>query len=408
MKKLLILILSLCTILALGVPAFAEETTAEVNEETVVLNVTYKQDGKDYSDDWTVFHKGWTDAIKKSMKPDLYSDVTVTLLADWLSDNGGQFTPDFWNDDGFNWDAIEFPEGCSITLDLNGFKIDRKLKDDELNGEVMYINEGTNVTIKNGTISGGNSSNGAGGLHMSGGNVTLIDVHFVGNRCYKDDGGGLACYGGTLTMTGGSFRDNVVYTPNIRCYGGGAYIDDGDATFINVLFENNRLSDNDTELGGGGLANGIGNITLENCVFRNNFCSAMGGAIYMFRSNLEATNCTIVNNTSESHGGGFASNQGGNATFTNCNIYDNKSDTVSNAVYHMGRNSYTKLIGCYSDFVPHVQSGKVTIIDSVSEPIDFTNAAAGTIISTGNIALIVGAVLAFVMIVVFLVKKKNK
>ena len=42
-----------------------------------------------------------------------YDRVVVDLYADWTAD-GGEFTDDFFNGAGFDWDAIYFPENVSV------------------------------------------------------------------------------------------------------------------------------------------------------------------------------------------------------------------------------------------------------------------------------------------------------
>ena len=114
MKKIISLALCLCMIFTMAVVSFAADET--------VMIVSYKTMKGEFADEYSVFHTGWTDAIKKSMDGN-YKDVTVTLQKDWLSAWDGQFTPDFRNKEGFNWDAINFPSGSNITLDLNGHKL---------------------------------------------------------------------------------------------------------------------------------------------------------------------------------------------------------------------------------------------------------------------------------------------
>ena len=177
MKKILILVLTLLAMTMLfSFPAFAGESDA-------VLKVQYDSETKEFS----VFDDGWNFAMETAKTG---KEVTVTLLKDWIAEDG-QFTDEFINGAGFDYDAIYFADDVKMTLDLNGHTIDRGLTGGEPNGEVMFINDDATVTIKNGTIKGGCSTNGAGGIHIENANVTLLDLVLTDNAVGNDDGAAL-------------------------------------------------------------------------------------------------------------------------------------------------------------------------------------------------------------------------
>ena len=150
--RVLVIVMIVCLLAcALSVTAFAAEADS-------VIKVQYGSEVKEFG----VFEDGWNYAMETAKKG---KEVYVTLLKDWIAEEG-RFTDDFINGAGFDWDTIYFAGNVTITLDLNGFTIDRGLTESELNGEVIFINDDANVTIKNGTIKGGYSMTGAGGIHI--------------------------------------------------------------------------------------------------------------------------------------------------------------------------------------------------------------------------------------------------
>ena len=276
MKKIFGMILAVCLMVTLlCVSAFADEAPAS----DVVLRVSaLKKDGSTVIvADHNVFDDGWNAAMelavnKEELKKNDYIRVIVDLYADWIAVDG-EFTDDFWNGEGFNWDAIRFCEDVKMTLNMNGHTIDRGLTDYELNGEVIFIGENADVIINDGTIKGGYSNTGAGGIHIDdGANVTLNDVRVVGNGVRDDDGAGIALYdGATLTMNGGSVSDNVSISSSpqfLVVYGGGIYAKDSTVVLNGVTLQNNQ-----------GFRYGV-----------------HGAAVYVDNGVLSMDNCRIIDN----------------------------------------------------------------------------------------------------------------
>ena len=220
MKKIFLIILSVFMIAtAICVSAFAVESPAA----DVVLRISAaKKDGSTIVvDDYKSLEDGWNAAMNlasnpKELNKNEYGRIIVDLYTDWNAVDG-EFTDDFFNGKGFNWDAIYFPENVKVTLNLNGHTINRGLTEYQYNGEVMYIDKDADVIINDGTITGGWSCNGAGGIHINNrAYVTLNNVNLIGNTVEDDDGAAIAVYGGaTLTMNGGSMSKNVVYSTNL-------------------------------------------------------------------------------------------------------------------------------------------------------------------------------------------------
>ena len=319
MRKIFATMMIACLLAsALCVTAFAAESTA-------VIKVQFDAETKEFSD----FEEGWNYAMKQANDE---KEVYVTLLEDW-SAKEGKFTDDFFNGAGFDSDTIYFAGDVTITLDLNGFTIDRGLTASELNGEVMFINDDANVTIKNGTIKGGYSSNGAGGIHIEGANVQLIDLVITGNHVVNDDGTALQhVNGGELYMKNCRFVDNdgsakgldiygMVYldgvdkvliedcyfadTENVD-YGAGIYADMcNDFVIRNSTFENLHAGDRGGAIWvvGESFDEGFSRLYIYNCKFNNNSCGDYGGAIYSKSTELYVYDTEFKGNYAEVDGG---------------------------------------------------------------------------------------------------------
>ena len=203
----------------LCITAFAEEANS-------VIKVQYDSEVLEFSS----FEDGWNHAMETAKTG---KEVYVTLLTDWIATDG-QFTDDFINGAGFDYDAIYFAPGVKITLDLGGFTIDRGLTSPELNGEVMCINKSANVTVKNGTIKGGYSNNGAGGIHIKNATVHLENLVLTNNRVRDDDGAALQHVdGGELYMKNCRFENNDCENRGLNICGT-VFLYDVDKVYIDV------------------------------------------------------------------------------------------------------------------------------------------------------------------------------
>jgi hypothetical protein len=268
MKKILAIIMAICMLATvLCVPAFAalltELDAAPVG--TVLRLSALKKNGipvviKDYDN----FEDGWEAVVDyaedtKTMKANGYDRVVVDFYADWIANEDGEFGN---GGDGFEWSTIHITEDIRITLNLNNHTINRNLKEWEYDGEVIYIDDNADVIINNGTITGGWSCNGAGGIHICDkAKVVLNNVNIVGNRVDDDDGAGIAVYdGAVLTMNGGCVSHIESYN---AVYGGGVYIDDGSAVFTDVTFENNQGFERSTH--GAAVYVDDGTLIMEGC-----------------------------------------------------------------------------------------------------------------------------------------------
>jgi hypothetical protein len=172
--------------------------------------------------------------------------------------------------------TLEIPKNNTVTLDLNGHKLDRKLTQrGQGGGQVITVREGATLNLSNGTLTGG--WGGAGGaLVNEGGTVTLTDVTCSNN--VADDRGGGICNreGGTLTMTRGAITNNRS-NDHSGAKGGGGFFNEENATatLTNVSITGNEA----TQRGGGGICN-FGTLTINGCAIQGNKANTNGGGIW--------------------------------------------------------------------------------------------------------------------------------
>ena len=321
MKKIFAILMTICLLAgALSITAFAAEELPAPAEGTLIRVTAIKGEDTVLIGDYTNFEDGWFNAIHEGLpaqtKKTKYERIIVDFYADWTSADDGNFTDDFalqLNSEGFNNDTIEIPDDVKITINLGGHTIKRVLPDSISDGEVMYIDEDADVIINNGTITGGKSTNGAGGIHIHDANVTLNNVHIVGNLADNDDGGGIALYDdAVLTMNGGSFRDNTVDgTAGTgigawECMGAAIYIEDSTATFNGVEFKNNQNT-TDSDYGAAIYVND-GVAYIDKCTFDGNGIKddAKGykpslSIIHAEDSTVKVENSTFTNNGYNHH-----------------------------------------------------------------------------------------------------------
>ena len=292
MKKIFAIVMTVCLLAGtLCIGAFAAETPSD----GIVMRVSGLKRGGDGTlveiAGYQSFAEGWeaaTDFARdvEYMTNGDYDRIVVDLLADWTATDG-----EFCNSgDGFEYDAIYFHYDTKITLNMNGHTIDRGLESWDYNGEVIWIAENADVIInggksgdaiigpgedagdvKMGTITGGFSCNGAGGIHIDDdARVILNNVCVTGNRVEDDKGSAIAMYDGVeFIMNGGCISNNNILRFNDAWQKseGTVFVDDSTAVFNKVT-----ISQNNSE-GTWGLAvclNGNSDVTLKDCLVEEN------------------------------------------------------------------------------------------------------------------------------------------
>ena len=182
------------------------------------------------------------------------------------------------NDIDLSNSTLSIPSGTKVTINLGGFTLDRKLTQrGEGGGQVITIREGATLNLSNGTLKGGWGGN-SGGIANEAGTANLTNVNITG--CTGDDSGGGFCNlsGGTLTMKGGSFTNNISNDHGDPTGGGALFNAEGaTATLTGVT-----ITDNEAKAKGGGGVCNYGMLTLDGCTITGNTCGKNGGGIYNF------------------------------------------------------------------------------------------------------------------------------
>ena len=291
MKKIFAIIMTICLLAgALCVP-----TLAATSSNDVIRVSGLKRDGSTIVEieSYQTHAEGWEAANdfardRAYMQNGNYERIVVDLLDDWVA-VGGKFHD---KGEGFSDGAIRFYDKTRITLNMNGHTINRGMTDWDYNGEVIFIADDADVIINGGksgdaiigpgedagnvqmgTIKGGFSCNGAGGIHMQEATVMLNNVRLVGNKVEDDDGAAIAVHdGGALIMNGGCMSNNLLTS---WAHGswvnsmGTLYVDDSTAVLNEVVISDNTSSVYEQD-GVAVALNGNSTVTLNDCLVKNN------------------------------------------------------------------------------------------------------------------------------------------
>lgn len=336
---------------------------------------------------------------------------TLELLKDWDTKSYGRLYVD---------------ENATVTINMNGHSINRHIASDGYknsvgDGEVFFVEKNavltinggssdithngrisngvwyedanaTSMPIKGGVIVGGNSTNGAGGIHIKkGANVNLNNVTLAGNMADDKYGGGVRMKGENSNLT--LNNSHIIYNA-AEGYGGGVYIDsenckvnlknsssisyntatndDGGGIYSNdqkttvKMDDDSEISYNTANGKGGGIyfnyskvavkggafrnnrsnGGGGGAIYLEhyrnrfstdsgvlaNITFENNYGAGDGGAIHSEQEYVSVESCTIKNNQATDYGGGIYIYNDDNS-ITGCTIKNNTAGKYGGGVY---------------------------------------------------------------------------
>ena len=186
----------------------------------------------------------------------------------------------------------------SLTIDGSGQAI---TVDGATSFQILSVNSGATLNLRNLTIAHGFSSGDGGGVANEG-TLTVTNCTFSNNSTgINGDGGGID-NAGTLTVTNSTFYDNSAGED-----GGGIYNGVGTLTVANSTFSDNSAGD------GGGI-DSFGTLTVTNSTFYGNRAIGFGGAIEN-AGTTKVTNSTFSGNNADSAGtGGGIDNAVGSTT----------------------------------------------------------------------------------------------
>lgn len=251
---------------------------------------------------------------------------------------------------------LTVPEGVSVTIDLNGHKIDRNLDAPKAYGFVILVRG--ELTVKDssagsGMITGGYSNGDdvqmsrtwGGGIKVDGGTLILEDGLITGNTVSRSKGfgirgGGIAVYnGGSFIMKGGAVTGNTARMEGKSgaADGGGVHMESGTTLKITggKITSNAAISAYTAE--GGGIAIHCDGAEISNCEISGNRVELIGidlvskpydaynaqdGGAFLLQSDGFAIENSVISNNTAGYGGGIYS-YGSYGTFSNVEFTDN-------------------------------------------------------------------------------------
>ncbi len=193
----------------------------------------------------------------------------------------------------------------SLTTTINGNK----------KGNVFYVNENTNVTIRNLKITNGQYS--SGGAIENYGNLNVEETTFSNNLA-TNFGGAILNYYGTLSVNNCFFTGNVanryggaIYNPhgNLLVTGSNfvSNIDDAGGAISNYFGTSDVSYSNftsNTAASYGGAVSNQGTLTVYKCIFKCNKANNSGGAIHNnVNSILSVVSSIFMGNVASKYGG---------------------------------------------------------------------------------------------------------
>lgn len=363
MKKRMLSLL-LCTVLLFGVlsgSAYAADVL--IAEWSIEGNSTVHRiyaSGTSNSAALSAFESGWNSAMEAA-DANHQKMMTFKLYRDWIGD-GDLATYYFSSGAGFNWWAIYIQDGAKVTLDLNGYMINRNRDSSPANGngEVIYVDDGATliitdsnplsvhkgsinseglwrpasdgaVNIYGGIITGGYSRNGAGGIHVkANAKVVLSGGAVVGNKSDENIGGGggveLESDGSLLQMYDGA---SILYNVAGDNDGGGVEIYNGSFEMYGGLIAYNRANDY-----GGGVDTYEDDNTafvMTGGVICNNKAT-YGGGVYIDSSVL-IDGGQITDNEATLDGGGIYFNDDDGPIIKSAEVRNNTADRNGGGIY---------------------------------------------------------------------------
>lgn len=321
MKRFFAILMTFCLMASvLSVTALPAYAVPDLFREVVISVRALKKDATlEVIDEFSDFDEGWNVAMdiaesEREMEDNNYDRIVVDLWADWNADDYGWFTDDILQGKGFVCRAIYFPEDARVTLNMNGHTINRGLTQAQDNGEVMFIAECADVIINDGTITGGFSENGAGGIHIDeDATVVLNNVNVTGNAVTADDGAGIAVYeDATLIMNRGSISNNISHHYisdffNITVHPYGAlYVNDATVVLNEVTFDGNLTTDRKAQ--GVAIYATDSTVTMTDCTLSGNAVDSnesenAESVIAAYDSKLILTNTNFTGNVSKENNG---------------------------------------------------------------------------------------------------------
>ncbi|MFI3165028.1 MAG: right-handed parallel beta-helix repeat-containing protein, partial [Bacillota bacterium] len=167
-------------------------------------------------------------------------------------------------------------------------------------GGGVYIQNATNVTIKNSTISNNSAENG-GGVYIASTETAKLSGNTISGNSAENGGGvyidATATATETATLSGNTISGNTATT-----YGGGVYIDATATATETATLSGNTISGNSAENGGGVYNDGT--LEMNGDEISGNTATENGGGVYNVGTSLTMNGGKISGNSTTARGGG--------------------------------------------------------------------------------------------------------
>ncbi|MEM8637609.1 MAG: CHAT domain-containing protein [Cyanobacteria bacterium P01_G01_bin.54] len=272
-----------------------------------------------------------------------------------------------------------------------------------LEGGGGIFSKGQSTSIRNSTISGNNSANNGGAIHIIGSSPStlVIDNSTIANNTTQNVGtiqfdnslgsvmisdstfygNSAAFYGGAINTNAELNVDNTTITSNTAGKrGGGVSNSLGNTTISHSIITNNRTT-NPTQYGGGGIYfndGGLGGtLTIENSVIAGNRSANRGGGIFGNSGSIAVTNSTLSGNLAGAGGDGIYSEKG------SVNLANSGDLNLTDSILTVAEEGDVSLTGNNINLLTGIQSEGGDIVINAGSAVTALTADA-TISSSGD------------------------
>ena len=271
-----------------------------------------------------------------------------------------------WNDNSTSdGELICVESDASLTINGSSTDSEKNVEHDlvaTFNSTDEDCKADKSITTKGGTLTGGNSTNGAGGIHIKGGcTVTMNDVTLAG--CEAEDSYWLVTgFGGGVYLTGKNNNLRLNRSTIVGCYaeeyGGAIYMSNSDKCFIEMKdsfidgnfagksgggifingednyvngYRSTEVKNNQCADDGGGIYSDNQNTTISGLTLTGNKATN-GGALYTAKTDTSVSNLVIKNNSATERGGGiYVANE--ETTLSSCEVTNNSAGISGGGIY---------------------------------------------------------------------------
>lgn len=182
------------------------------------------------------------------------------------------------------------------------------------------------IEVNDSSIDANSSSRFGGGLALNGGTVDVIDST-ISNNTATDDGAGVSVFpGSTLTVETSTISDNT--TEDI---GGGIYTLSSSVTITESTVAGNTAGSH-----GGGICGEFSSVQVVRSTVHTNSAEGDGGGIAIANGSATVAQSTISGNSAVGNGGGIANYDGSNLDVTNSTVVNNSSEATTGGIWSPG------------------------------------------------------------------------